>query len=98
MAVNIAALRRREPTHPSLARYADVARLLTGRTDAHPEDGAEWVEQLCRSLGVRPLRAFGVSESDFDPASTKAAIASSMKGNPIVLTADERLEILRRAH
>jgi alcohol dehydrogenase class IV len=98
MAVNIAALRRREPAHPSLARYADVARLLTGRMDAHAEDGAEWVEQLCRSLGVRPLRAFGVSESDFDPASTKAAIASSMKGNPIVLTADERLEILRRAH
>jgi alcohol dehydrogenase class IV len=97
MAVNIAVLRRRAPRHPSLARYDEVARHLTGRADARAEDGVAWVDELCRAMSVRPLRAFGVSESDFAVASEKAAAASSMKGNPIVLADDERLEILQRA-
>lgn len=97
MKVNIAAMRRRQPRHPSLARYADVARQLTGRPEARAEDGAAWAEALCRRIGVRPLRAFGVTEADFTTAAEKAAAASSMKGNPIELTMDERLEILRLA-
>jgi alcohol dehydrogenase class IV len=95
--VNIAALRARAPGHPSLERHAEVARLLTGRADAQPEEAAEWVEALTQRIPVRPLRAFGVAESDFPAASEKAAAASSMKGNPIVLTEAERVDVLRRA-
>ena len=97
MRVNIDALRRRAPSHPSLARYEEVARLLTGRSDARAEDGAAWVDDLCARIHVPRLRAYGVAESDFAAASEKAAAASSMKGNPIPLDAAEREEILRRA-
>ena len=34
MRANLDALRERAPEHPSLERYAEVARLLTGRLDA----------------------------------------------------------------
>ena len=97
MKVNIDALRTRQPRHPSLERYTEVARLLTGKPNARAEDGALWVEGLCRRIGVRPLSAFGVTEFDFESASEKAAAASSMKGNPLVLTDKERLEILHLA-
>ena len=97
MRVNVAALRERAPAHPSLERYAEVARLLSGRSGARPEEGADWVETLCRHLRVRPLRDYGVSEADFEIVSAKAAEASSMKGNPIPLTPGEREEILALA-
>jgi alcohol dehydrogenase class IV len=48
-------------------------------------------------MGVRSLRALGVTEADLPVVSEKGAAASSMKGNPIVLTEDEREEILRAA-
>jgi alcohol dehydrogenase class IV len=97
MNVNIAALRRRAPAHPSLERYTEVARLLTGRAQAAAEDGTAWVEALVRRLEVRPLRAYGVTDTDFEIVSDKAAAASSMKGNPILLTPGEREEVLRLA-
>ena len=74
-----------------------MARLLTGRTDAVPEDGVARVEELCERLQVKRLREYGVGECACTAASEKAAAASSMKGNPIVLEAAEREEILRRA-
>jgi alcohol dehydrogenase class IV len=97
MRVNVDALRRRAPGHASLARYDEVARLLTGRADARAEDGITWVEDLGERIHVKPLRTYGVAESDFPTASEKAAAASSMKGNPIPLEPSEREEILRRA-
>jgi alcohol dehydrogenase class IV len=97
MKVNIAALRRNRSDHPGLARYAEVARRLTGRADVQPEDGTMWIEALCRHMQIPSLRAFGVTEADFPSVSQKAAAASSMKGNPIVLSDDERDQILRLA-
>jgi alcohol dehydrogenase class IV len=97
MRVNVEVLRQREPGHPSLLRYAEVARLLTGRHSAEPEHGATFVEEMCREMNVRPLRSFGVQERDFPALSEKAAAASSMKGNPIVLTAAERERVLALA-
>src|SRR6202790_3339660 len=46
MRANIAALRDREPQNRALERYREVARILTDRPDATPEDGAEWVRNL----------------------------------------------------
>jgi alcohol dehydrogenase class IV len=96
MKVNIAALRRGQ-SDPGLARYTEVARRLTGRADVQPEDGTMWVEALCRHMQIPSLRAFGVTEADFPSVSQKAAAASSMKGNPIVLSDGERDQILRLA-
>lgn len=90
MRVNIAALRGSERLH----RYAAVARILTGRADATPEDGTAWVECLCRDLEIRPLGAFGVRHADVPALVEKAARASSMQSNPIALTRGQLEELL----
>lgn len=97
MAVNRAALLAREPNSPMLARYDEIARLLTGRTDAVAADGVEWVRELTAALGVPSLAAHGVARGDVPVLVEKAAAASGTKTNPIQLTRDELAEILARA-
>lgn len=97
MAANVRALREREPHNPSLARYDDVARLLTGDHYATADDGVAWVAELVEVLGIPGLGAYGLAEADFDDVIDQSARSSSMKGNPIVLTADEMAAILARA-
>ncbi|MDP2998633.1 MAG: iron-containing alcohol dehydrogenase, partial [Bryobacterales bacterium] len=95
MEVNVRALRVRGGE--ALDRYAEVARILTGRPDAAPEDGIQWVAGVCRTLRIPPLRAYGIQPGDVAALVKSAAQASSMKGNPVALTTDEMAEILTRA-
>jgi alcohol dehydrogenase class IV len=97
MRANIRALRARDPDAPALRRYGEIAALLTGREDAAPEAGADWAQQLAEDLQIKPLRAWGLSESDFDAVVNNARRASSMKPNPIALTAEELMGTLREA-
>lgn len=97
MTANVAALRRRAPGHPALARYANVARLLTGRQNADAEDGIAWVQALCIELEVPALRAWGIAEADLPRVAEKAARASSMKANPLPLSDDELMAALTAA-
>ena len=97
MAANVAALRARQPDGPALARYAELARILTGKPDATVEDALRWVGALCHDLRVPRLSAYGVTRADFPILAQKAAAASSMKANPIVLTPEELGEILAQA-
>lgn len=94
MEVNIRALRARAPESQALRRYEEVARLLTQDPAARPEDGVAWVRRTCSELGIPPLAAYGIRASDIAVLAEKAARASSMKANPIVLTAEELGEIL----
>jgi alcohol dehydrogenase class IV len=74
-----------------------VARLLTGRPQATAEDCVRWTAETCRKLEIPPLRAYGVTEADIPGLVEKAAQASSMKGNPIVLTPEELRQIIEGA-
>ncbi|MBN1893223.1 iron-containing alcohol dehydrogenase [bacterium] len=94
MRMNIGALRSRDPYHPSLERYREVARLLTGLPDADAEQAAIWVEKTVREMQIPALQNSGLSEKDFTDVAAKARKASSMKGNPIELTDAELLAIL----
>jgi len=97
MAINIGACRARAPEGEALRRYETVARLVTGKPDALAEEGVEWVLQLCQELQIPPLRSYGIQERDVPTLVEKASRASSTKGNPITLTADELREVLTRA-
>ena len=97
MEINVEALRARAPASPALRRYEEVARLLTGRSHATAEDGVQWIAALCRRLEIPQLTAYGVTDADFAELAAKAAKASSMQANPIVLTPQELHEIVRRA-
>jgi alcohol dehydrogenase class IV len=97
MRINVRALRERQPDSPSLQRYDEVARILTGDPGAEAADGLQWVMQLCADLRVPSLAAYGIRPEDFPELVQKAAAASSMKANPILLTPAELKEILERA-
>ena len=94
METNIRALRARAPQSEALRRYDVVAQLLTGNPAARADEGVEWVKHTCAELKIPPLAAYGIGPDDTSTVVEKAARASSMKGNPIVLTADELIEIL----
>jgi alcohol dehydrogenase class IV len=94
---NVRALQEREPNSPVLQRYAEVAQLLTGRSIAGASDAIGWLHQLCADLNLAPLSQFGLTAQDIPSVVAQAQKASSMKGNPIVLTTEELSEILRAA-
>lgn len=94
---NVRALQAREPTSPALLRYAEVAQLLTGHSTAGASEAIEWLHQLCAELHVAPLSQFGFTADDIPTVVAQAQKASSMKGNPIVLTEGELQWILAQA-
>lgn len=97
MEANARALQRRAPDSTALRRYRDIARLLTGRADVGIEDGVEWVRESCHTLSIPSLRRYELTPQDVSTVVEKAAQASSMKTNPIVLTREELEDVLRRA-
>ena len=96
-AVNVAALEERAPAHPALARYAELAALATGDPAARPADLAAWLGALVRSLDIPPLSAYSFGAADMDGLIPKVLVSSSMKGNPLPLTADELRAALEQA-
>jgi alcohol dehydrogenase class IV len=97
MAANLCALRERELQNYALPRYNRLAALLTGNPHANADAGVEWVRKLVADLPIPKLGAYGLSEADVPDLVAKAAQASSMKANPIVLTPGELAETLRLA-
>ena len=97
MAINLRALRERQPDSAVLQRFTEIARLLTTNPDATADDGVSWLQQLCADLKIPALGTYGISPADIDTLCDKAAQASSMKGNPLELTPDELREILNRS-
>ena len=92
---NVQALKTREPRNPALARYHEVAGIVTGRADAGSVELVAWIEALVTALQVPGLSRWGVSEADLPALVEKARVASSMKGNPIALDDRELAEIVR---
>jgi alcohol dehydrogenase class IV len=92
MEINLRAARSRGSA--TLQRLNEVARMLTGNDPTTADAGVAWVRETCRALKIPPLSSYGVTKADFPVLVEKAAVASSMKGNPIVLTPDELREIL----
>lgn len=94
---NIQALRLRAPTSPVLSRFRYIARLLTGKEDANPDAAASWVRGVTTRLEQPRLRDLGVRHEHFPSLIDKAIQSSSMKANPIPLTAAELKGILDKA-
>ncbi|MHC4658435.1 MAG: iron-containing alcohol dehydrogenase [Planctomycetota bacterium] len=97
MEANVQALQKRAAGSPALARYDQIAQTLTGKVTARAVDGVAWVQDLCAALKVPPLAEFGLKEQDFPTAVAKSQKSSSMKGNPVTLTDDELMEILKKS-
>ena len=97
MEQNVRVLKRKPELEPVLARYDEIARLLTGKTSALAADGVAWVKELCREFNIQPLAALGLKAQDFPALVAKARNSSSMKGNPVRLSDDDLMEILKES-
>jgi alcohol dehydrogenase class IV len=97
MAVNVTALSR-DPGHAaSWERFEVVARVLTNNPQASIQDGVNWVKSLVEDLGIPRLASYGIFPEHIPGIVEKSARASSMKANPVTLSADELSDALRRA-
>jgi len=96
MEANVQALQNRAPGSPALARYDEIAQMLNG-SKGTTVDLVKWVREICLALKVPPLSEFGLKEQDFSSVVAKAQKSSSMKGNPISLTDDELMGILKKS-
>jgi alcohol dehydrogenase class IV len=95
--INVRALRARSANAQSIARYDEVARIVTGNAGARAEDAVAWLHELVAELSVPALSTYGVHTEDIPRVAAAARQASSMQGNPIVLTDDELHEALDAA-
>ena len=95
--VNARALRDRAPDHPALPRIAEVAAALTGRADAGAEDAIEWLQELTSALSIPGLAGYGLEPAGIPDLVADAQKASSMRANPIPLSAAEVTEIVTRS-
>jgi alcohol dehydrogenase class IV len=96
-AANVRGLRQRQPDAPALARFGELAVLLTGDPAAVPEDVAPWLYELCADLEIPALATYGFQMADAPALIAKAQAASSMKANPLPLTDEELAAILEEA-
>lgn len=97
MEMNVCALQNRSPDSPALPRYREIACLLTGNLAAGAAEGVAWTTELIRNLAIPGLGSYGCTREHFPLLVDNAGKASSMKANPIQLTAPELTEILERA-
>lgn len=96
MEANVRALQARAPDHPALARYDEIARLLTGDAAATAAAGVDWIRALAKDLNIQPLTAFGLQLDHLPGLVEITAVASSTKANPIPLTNEELYQILEK--
>lgn len=95
MEANIEAMKAEK--HAGLARYEEVARILSGNDAATVEDGLQWVKELVRELNIPALSAHGMTKAHIPEAVQKTLNASSYKGNPILLSPEILQKILQKA-
>jgi alcohol dehydrogenase class IV len=95
--INVRAIRARMPNAAAVGRYDEVARIVTGDASARAEDAAVWLRELVAELSVPGLASYGVKGGDIPRVVAAARQASSMQGNPIVLTEAELCEALGAA-
>jgi alcohol dehydrogenase class IV len=95
--INIRALRERAAESTALARYGEIARIVTGRPQAEPDALVRWLSELVQALQIFPLGKYGLRAEHSADIVQKASRANSMKANPIVLSESELKEILLRS-
>jgi alcohol dehydrogenase class IV len=95
--VTARALARGEDGGRALARYREAAALLTADPDADLPALVRWLRETTQQLEVPGLAALGLRLEDVPAVVAGAAVASSTRGHPVVLTHDELAEIVARS-
>jgi alcohol dehydrogenase class IV len=88
------AIKARDPGNPALPKFEEVAKLILQDKTGTIEEGLERLKAISMQMFVPGLAEYGIKASDFPEIVSKAKNASSMKGNPILLTDEELHAIL----
>ncbi|HMP90970.1 MAG TPA: iron-containing alcohol dehydrogenase [Kiritimatiellia bacterium] len=80
---NIELIRTMPVDHPALIKFGELARIVTGRDNAQPDDLIVWLEALANRLPLGNLSDYRVRELNENEVISAAAKSSSMKGNPV---------------
>lgn len=82
-----------------LNRFTEVSRIITGDINATAMMGAVFLEALVRDLQVPPLTklCIGMKADEAKEIVEGTLAASSTKGNPVVLSAEDLQRILTSA-
>ena len=72
----------RAPEHPALARFDELAALLTGRPDATAEDAVAWVATLCRALAIPGLARYGMTRRGLPALVAQGPRGQQHEGQP----------------
>ena len=97
MEANLKALTERTPNHPVLDRYTTISKILSGNSEATAEMGIQWVHNFCKHAKIPQLSTYGLSKESFGVIIENSMKASSMKGNPIILSEPELRNILQKS-
>lgn len=88
---------QRSAQEGTLARFAELAGLLTDQRSRHPAEALSFVAGLTESLKVPGLRSYRIGAGDFAVIAQRASEASSMKGNPVRLSMERLCAVLQEA-
>jgi alcohol dehydrogenase class IV len=80
-----------------VARFEELAGILTAKPSAGADEGIAWLRSLCDRLNVPRLSTYGFTSAHSQDLIAKSIRSSSMRGNPIDLTAQELEAILEQA-
>lgn len=79
-----------------LQRYTRLAKVLTGRVNAHREDSVLWVRMMLEKLEIPALDEFGVCSTSFEQVAEDTLKSVAIKGNPLPLTEERLIYILEQ--
>ncbi|CAH1581969.1 iron-containing alcohol dehydrogenase [Vibrio rotiferianus] len=79
-----------------ISRYKRLAQLVTDRTNANEHDSVLWVRMVLDKLELPQLGKFGVCQTSFEQVADDALKSVAIKGNPLPLTQDRLVYILRQ--
>lgn len=85
-----------DPTvsNPVTAKYLEIARMLSHNPKAGIQEGLEWIQALVEQMQIKQIWDMGLKPEQLPLLARKALQASSMKGNPVKLTAKQIENIL----
>lgn len=95
--MNIKVLKEKHPQHPAINRYREISKWITGKDQGDEKLLVDTLREVTRQLNILPLSAYDIDAKDIPLIVEKSQVASSMKGNPIVLDKEALAEIIQSA-
>jgi len=81
----------------SVERFDEIGRILTGDSTAGAAGAVAWVRQVVANLGIPKLSSYGLTTESAGWAGAAALGTSSMKANPVPLSAADCAEMVLQA-